>query len=253
MKTFKTTSVSLTNFFVVGDVHGDYEKFSSARSYAEDHNLLFISLGDILNYGRDGVKIFLEMKEMVRSGKAVMVAGNHERKIFNYYERVLKGHDPLVQIDAKHKMTIDDFDSLGTSVIESFMGFSYNLPNIIEGRFCDRTMMFTHGAVNKLYWKLDRLKDAGNYAKIQKSLLNSALFGDFKDRVEDSPIENYGWTTFIPDGVEVFVGHLPMNSYTVFRNGSGGVCHMVDTGCSKGGYLTGLHYSDTGIKEIKFT
>jgi predicted phosphodiesterase len=253
MKTFKKTSVELSNFFVVGDIHGDYEKFHSAKQYAESNDLLLISLGDILNYGRDGVKIFLEMKDMVASGRALMIAGNHERKIFNYYERVLKGLAPLVQIDDKHRMTIEDFDSMGTSVVESFMSFSYNLPNIIGGSVAGKEILFTHGAVNKLYWKLDRLKDAGNYTKIQKALNNSALFGDFKDSVEDAPMENYGWTVFIPSNTEVFVGHLPMNKYTVFCNDAGGVCHLIDTGCSKGGYLTGLHYSDTGIKEIQFT
>jgi predicted phosphodiesterase len=253
MKTFKKTFVKLPDFLVVGDIHGDYEKFVSAKKYAEDNGLLFISLGDVLNYGQDGVKIFFELKDMIDSGNALMVAGNHERKIFNYYERVLKGFDPLVKIDTKHQMTIDSFDLLGNSTIESFMSFSYNLPNMIEGIYHDKQFMFTHGAVNRLFWKLDKLKDVGNYSKIQKALYNSAMFGDFKDFEEDSPMLNYGWTKFIPLHCEVFVGHMPMDSYTVFENESGGICHLIDTGCSKGGYLTGLHYSDNVIKEIKFT
>lgn len=252
MKTFKKTFVKMTDFLVVGDIHGDYQKFQEAKNYASNNNLMFVSLGDILNYGKDGVKIFIELHQMIASGNAFMVAGNHERKIFNYYERVLKGMEPLVKIEAKHKMTIDDFNIMGNDTIEMFMAFAYNLPNMIETVFHDTQLIFTHGAVNKLYWKLDKLKDAGNYEKIQKSLQNSALFGDFKDYVEDAPIENYGWSTFIPNHCDVFVGHLPMNKYTIIQNKSGGKCHLIDTGCSKGGYLTGLHCTSNGIKEIQF-
>jgi predicted phosphodiesterase len=253
MKTFKKVSLDLTNFLVVGDIHGDYAKFAMARDYANQHGLMFISLGDVMNYGQDGVKVFLEIQSMVSSGNALMVAGNHERKIFNYYEKVLKGLAPLVTIDKKHQMTIDVFDSMGNSVIEGFMKFSYNLPNVISSVVNGKTILFTHGAINKLYWKLDRLKDAGNYSKIQKALYNSAFFGDFKDVVEDVPMENYGWTTFIPSDHDVFVGHMPMSKYTVFVNDVGGKCHLIDTGCSKGGYLTGIHYCGNTIQEIKFT
>ena len=252
MNQFKKVFTKLPDFLVVGDIHGDYDKFLQAKKYAEDNSLLFISLGDILNYGQDGVKVFFDIQKMVSDGSAIMVAGNHERKIFNYYEKVLKGNKPLVSIEDKHQMTVDEFDSLGTNVIEKFMSFTYNLPNIIEGVFCDKQYVFAHGAVNKLFWKLDKLKDAANYNKIQKALYTSAMFGDFVDHVENPPMKNYGWTTFIPNHCEVFVGHFPMECYTVFHNDAGGICHLLDTGCSKGGYLTGLHVSKDNTKEIKF-
>jgi predicted phosphodiesterase len=252
MKNFKKTEITLTDFLVVGDIHGDYESFSMAKNYAIENNLIFVSLGDIMNYGPDGVKIFIELKNMISVGKAHMVAGNHERKIFNYFERSLKGNDPLVYIGKEHQVTIDDFHNHGTSVIESFMTFASNIPNIIEGNFGNKKVLFTHGGVNKLYWKLDKLKEVGNYNKIQKALHNSSLFGDYKDSVNNAPMENYGWTTFIPSNYEVNVGHMPMDKYTTFINATGGICNLIDTGCSKGGYLTGLHYSDNNTKEIKF-
>ena len=68
-----------TDLRVVGDVHGNLEGFERAIDVPDSTFLLF--LGDIVDYDARGVEIAERVAQMVRTGRAAMVRGNHEKKI----------------------------------------------------------------------------------------------------------------------------------------------------------------------------
>ena len=75
---------------VVGDVHSVFSDFAtSSYSYARKHNLYYLQLGDILDYGPKPLETMLLAKEILDAGHGTIIQGNHDNKLYRW----AKGND----------------------------------------------------------------------------------------------------------------------------------------------------------------
>ena len=74
---------------VVGDVHSVFSDFATSYSYARKHNLYYLQLGDILDYGPKPLETMLLAKEILDAGHGTIIQGNHDNKMFRW----AKGND----------------------------------------------------------------------------------------------------------------------------------------------------------------
>lgn len=74
----------MKKLFVIGDVHGEYQLFTSLLMdfHEESHQLVLI--GDLLDRGKDSKKCLLLGKELVEKYQAVYLKGNHEDLFLNF-------------------------------------------------------------------------------------------------------------------------------------------------------------------------
>ena len=74
---------------VVGDVHSVFSDFATSYSYARKHNLYYLQLGDILDYGPKPLETMLLAKEILDAGHGTIIQGNHDNKLYRW----AKGND----------------------------------------------------------------------------------------------------------------------------------------------------------------
>lgn len=228
MKVQHLPKPNFSDTLVIGDVHGNYSSFLKAVKFADDNNLFVISLGDIVDYGFQSYEVFSYVNMMVATNKMAMVMGNHENKIMRYFS----GNNVIME--DKHMVTVDSFTINGDPTGSRFLKFIQDIPHII-------TMddhIFVHAGIHKRFWQSDL------NSKMKKAIVGTALYGQI-DRdtptLDDGfPNRIYDWERYIPDGKTVYIGHDVFSSPVYTVNDNGGASWKIDTGSSKGGYLSGI-------------
>jgi hypothetical protein len=235
--TFTVANHVKNNFdgvLVFGDVHGDFESFGRAHNFAKSENFFFMSLGDLVDRGRNPFDVVKTMHEVMFEGLGGFTVGNHDDK----HCRFAKGNKVSLSRDAKQ--TIEDVgaDRLGefhrmyTSVVEDTM-----LSNLFH-KFDDITLV--HAASHPCMWESSPI-----LGKTEKSRF---LVGETNGETMDDgyPVRLYNWIENVPMGKTVIVGHdkMPVHNVNITKpmvvnNSNGGKVMFLDTGCGKGGFLSG--------------
>ena len=96
---------------VIGDVHGNMDGLRKAVDTAKP-NTFFVFLGDILDYGPNSIQCVDKVANLINSGKAVTIRGNHERKMERYFTSVQFNNNFAGQITHGNQTTIDEFDRM---------------------------------------------------------------------------------------------------------------------------------------------
>lgn len=222
---------------VFADIHGDYESFSRARDYAVRENFLFMSLGDLVDRGRQPYEVVESMFKMMNDGRAAFVIGNHDDKHY----RAALGNKVSFSRDAKQ--TLDDVGA------ERINEYHHMYKSIIDDRmlsglfhtFDDITLV--HAASHSSIWEGQKESSSGKTAR------SRFLVGETNgERYDDGyPVRLYNWIEEVPTGKTVIVGHdkqpidnVPIIEPKVILNSNGGKVIFLDTGCGKGGFLTGV-------------
>ena len=228
---------TMPNMLILGDIHGNLAAFDAAIDYANQNDLHIFSLGDVINYGTQSAEVFIKVKDLVDAGKMSMVAGNHEYKIYRHLNAIMTTGKSNVNIESKHVSTLDGFRRLGVD-IRDFVDFAAKIPNIQVFRDLNNiTHVFTHAAIHKAFWRTldgDTMNMGDN-----KIILAYSYFGQtMKDQYDDCgrPLRIYDWVKHIPADTKVYVGHDIVDQVTVHD----GKMVQMDTGSSKGGFLSGL-------------
>lgn len=223
-----TVSSSFNDIIAIGDIHGNYPAFLDAVQYADKNNLFILSLGDIVDYGLYSYEVFDLISTLVHQNKMAMVMGNHDSKIMRYF----MGN--AVVMEDKNQVTIDSFPANDPKAKDDFVSFMQDVPHIIT--YHDN--VFVHAGIHRRFWQTDL------NSKMKKAIVGMALYGQV-DR--DNPIDSnglpnriYKWVDDIPAGNTVFIGHDVFSEPTYNQNENGGAVWKVDTGSSKGGYLSGV-------------
>jgi protein phosphatase len=218
---------------VFGDVHGDYESFRSAHDFAKRENFFFMSLGDLVDRAHNPFEVVRDMYDAMYDGRAGFVIGNHDEKHY----RAAKGNKVSFSRDGKQTIDdvgvdrIDEFHRMYSAIVEDTM-FS----NLFH-TFDDITLV--HAASHPCIW------DNGPIKKTEKSRF---LVGETngKTMADGYPVRLYNWIDEIPIGKTVMVGHdrmpirnIPIEKPMQVSNKTGGKVIFLDTGCGKGGFLTG--------------
>lgn len=220
---------------VFGDIHSDYISFMKARTYAEEHNLFFMSLGDLVDRGDHPFEVVSAMAKYVADGSAGFTIGNHDDK----FRRHSLGNKVSFSKDGK-----DTLASVGAERMDEFLKLYVSMMKtpILSGmfhKFDDFTIV--HAASHLCMWE-----DA---VVLGKSAQSRALVGETTGKLlEDGyPERLYAWIEEVPMGQIVIVGHdrMPIHDKPItepmhITNNIGGKVIFMDTGCGKGGFLTGV-------------
>jgi len=231
----KAYSVAAKNFngvLVIGDVHGDFESFSNAVTYCKSNNLFLVSLGDLVDRGSNPFEVVDTMDILVNAQRAAFTVGNHDDKFYRYAKgsKVNFSRDSKQTIEDVTEERMERFLKLYVSLIEN------ELSSLVH-KFDDIYLM--HAAPHSTLWE-------GNPGKSARSRF---LVGEVDGtRYEDGyPVRLYNWLEEIPISKTVIVGHdkqpiwnIPITEPLVVKGKQGGTAIFADTGCGKGGFLSGV-------------
>jgi hypothetical protein len=219
---------------VFGDIHSDYESLMKAHKFATDNDLFFMSLGDLVDRGPFPFETVSHMAKFIDEGKAGFTSGNHDTKFYKFAQ----GEKVNLSVDARRTIAdvgperMDEFLRLYTKVFTApmFSDLFHTFDDII----------LVHAASHPSMWN----PRAGH----SNTQLSRALYGEVNGERHDNgfPVRLYNWIDEVPMGKTVIVGHdrapihmVAITEPMVKTNSNGGKVIFMDTGCGKGGFLSG--------------
>lgn len=219
---------------VFGDTHGDYNLFEKAYNFAKSENFFFMSMGDLVDRGRQPFEVVKAMYEIVHSGRGGLVIGNHDDKFRRYIDgaKVSFSKDAKQTLDDVGPDRMEDFLKMYATIIDDKMFSSY------FHKFDDFTLV--HAACHWRMWE-------PNYV-IGKTEKSRFIVGETNGQKYDDgyPVRLYNWVEEVPMWKTIIVGHdkMPIHNIDITEpmtvsNKNGGKVIFLDTGCGKGGFLSG--------------
>jgi protein phosphatase len=228
-------------FDIIGDVHGcrdeltalltrlGYVPSGTAWSHPEGRRAIF--LGDLVDRGPDSPGVLRLVMDMVASGTALCVQGNHDNKL----QRKLAGRD--VKINHGLAETLVQFDAL---------------PDDRRSVFITEVRGFLDG-LRSHYWLDDGklvVAHAGLRAEMHGrgsgAVRSFALYGETTGETDEfGLLVRYEWARDYRGEAMVVYGHTPVpEPEWVNRT----LC--IDTGCVFGGSLTALRYPERELVSV---
>ena len=219
---------------VFGDIHGDHNSFTKAYNFASTNDLFFMSLGDLVDRDRHPYEVVEFMHRIMIDGYAGFTIGNHDDKFRRYAEGT------KVQFSRDSKQTLEDvgvereaeFLRMYVEIIQHpFSGLFHKFDDII----------LVHAGSHPAMWESTPV--------ICKAARSRCLIGESNGerRLDGYPVRLYNWIENVPMGKTVIVGHdrSPIHSVDITEpmivsNKNGGKVIFMDTGCGKGGFLSGV-------------
>lgn len=231
---------------VFGDVHADYASLVKAHEYAVSNNLFFMSLGDLVDRGVLPFETISYMSRIVEAGQGGFTSGNHDA---NFY-KIAMGEKHKLSADAKQTLVCVGADQHDEFLRMYAKLFSTPMFSDLYHIFDDITLV--HAASHPSMWN-----SRAGHSNVQ---IARALYGETsgEKHTDGFPLRLYNWIDEIPMGKTVIVGHdrapiynILLNQPLIQSNSKGGKVFFMDTGCGKGGFLSGaviLHNK----KQFKF-
>jgi protein phosphatase len=217
---------------IIPDIHGNLPGLKSVLSTV-DAQTFCLFLGDIVDYGTESWPVVDIVEQMVSSGLAIMVRGNHDRKIARYVQQTIHGGEFTGQIGIGNDVTINQLKAMNRADAlryqTQFLGLMEQTPDWIElGDW-----LFAHAAVDaKMY---------GNplFRAHRNSYLETmAIYGEADPVAKTEkgyPVRTYGWIERMPARKNAVLGHqiLSVVAPVERRTSTGGRVVFMDTGSAK--------------------
>lgn len=235
-------------FLVLGDVHALWKPFSAAIQYATQHNLHIISVGDLIDNNNEGDLVVAAALDLIADGRMHAICGNHERKIFRYL------NDEAVHIGWPNQITLDHF-ARDPAYRSSFLQLYPQLIDFITIENNLSPVYITHAGILPNFWEGDITAETRECFLYGQGDLAGPTY-QYLDQTY--PRRVYDWCDQVPYRHVVYVGHdpTPMEAVPrfddfqaepmVYINQQEGQVVFLDTGCGKGGTLTGTVLSAAG-------
>ena len=99
---------------VVADVHGTMDKLRAVVAHARAERLFLIFLGDVVDYGEQSLECIEEVWRLWAAGEALMIWGNHERKIVAWVNQILAQMDAGTPFEATKTTLVLSESNLAT-------------------------------------------------------------------------------------------------------------------------------------------
>lgn len=218
----------------VGDIHGNPVEARLAASVAESEGAFTMYLGDVVDYGDHNLEAFWFVYNRVMQGKALMVWGNHERKL-DMWIKADFGATYRGTVSAGMQKTVSELRALKDN--HAFIAAWRALESMSKQHYVVKDLLFTHGAATVELWSMEDHRPHGEHGQL-------AYFGqidrDTPVRADGYPTRIYDWVEKIPAGKTVVVGHDIRSTDMPFvhDNDNGGRAVFLDTGSGKGGKLS---------------
>jgi protein phosphatase len=227
-------------FDIIGDIHGCYDELCellSSLAYKVDAekciaqppvNRKAVFLGDLCDRGPKNVEVIRLVMNMVQTGDAWCVAGNHDVKLL----RKLKGSN--VQLSHGLDRTVKELETQDEEFIAKVKGFLDGL--ISHYVFDDRKLVVAHAGLKEKY----QGRGSGR-------VRDFCLYGDTTGEIDE-----YGLPVRLPWANEyhgkalVVYGHIPTPEVQILNNTA-----CIDTGCVFGGKITAYRYPEKEIIQVK--
>ncbi|MDR2615397.1 MAG: polynucleotide kinase-phosphatase [Oscillospiraceae bacterium] len=223
-------------FDIIGDVHGCFgelcalleklgyavDKIKFTAAHPENRRAVF--LGDLCDRGPDNIGVLRLVMNMVQSGTAYCVAGNHDVKLL----KKLRGVN--VQLTHGLDKTIEQLDAQSEEFAEAVKAFLDGL--ISHYVFDGGKLVVAHAGLKEKY----QGRGSGR-------VRDFCLYGDTTGETDE-----YGLPVRLPWANEyrgralVVYGHTPVPDVEIVNN-----TFCIDTGCVFGGKLTALRYPEKEI------
>lgn len=246
-----TTRTAPEKVLAVGDVHGDYTAMKQAYDHAQANHMHVVWLGDVIDYGDHNLKCLHLAYESVRTGKAHMIWGNHERKITRWMDSDWGTHHRGRLSEANWK-TIREIEQLNDYRRNRFRAAWKFLEHASYQVLQMGEWTFTHGAlhVDAPPVSTHRLPGVcGEWAYFGQVMTPDLNADGYPQRL-------WNWVNDLPDHMRVVVGHDWIDrehKQFVHKTGAQGAqVWCMDTGNSKGGRLSALEINlNTNKWEVK--
>ena len=219
---------------VFGDIHADYDSFVRAHDYAVANDLFFMSLGDLVDRGMKPFETVSHMHRLMKTGKAGFTIGNHDNKFCRHAKgnKVSFSRDGNATFATVGEERRDEFLQMYVEIVEMplFSGFFHRFDDIV----------IAHAASHVSMWEPN-----GKHSKTAEARM---MYGETNGKMMDDgyPVRLYNWIEEVPMGKTIIVGHdrmpvfdKPITEPLHQTNANGGKVIFMDTGCGKGGFLTG--------------
>jgi protein phosphatase len=223
---------------VIGDVHGELAPLERAFAWARSRQHFIFFLGDIIDYGKQTLEIVDLVHQAVMHGEASLLLANHERKIARWLNR----DGEHLRLSDGNRVTIDAIQRLNESERERWIGRFRGLlaHTALSQEIGEVTLL--HAAAHPSLWQ---------GTPNQHAIEHYALYGE-SEQTGGHYKRTHDWINSIPKGKLVIVGHEIVSSYPMIIAGiNGGKAVFLDTGCGKGGELSGADLrftADGGIR-----
>ncbi len=229
-------------FDIIGDIHGCFPELQALLQKlgysVTQHEYTFtvihpqgrkvIFLGDLVDRGPNTPEVLRIVMDMVASGTALCVPGNHDIKLM----RKLKGHDVRVNY----------------GLAESLAQIAKETP-----AFKERVITFLDDLIS--HYVLDDGKLVVAHAGMKETMQGRgsravrefALYGETTGETDEFGLPiRYDWAAEYRGKAMVVYGHTPVSTSEWLNN-----TLNIDTGCVFGGNLTALRYPEKELVAVR--
>ena len=231
-------------FDIIGDVHGCFDELrellrelgyevnyddGAVPSFHVQHpqGRKVIFLGDLVDRGPNSTGVLYLAMEMVASGAALCVPGNHDVKLL----RKLKGKD--VQLTHGLAGTLQQFEEESAEFREQVATFLDNL--VSHYVLDDGRLVVAHAGLK------ESMQGRGSGA-----VRDFALYGETTGETDEFGLPvRYNWAAEYRGKAMVVYGHTPVPEADWLNR-----TINIDTGCAFGGRLTALRYPEKELVSV---
>lgn len=234
-------------FDIIGDIHGCFDELKlllEKMGYTIDIKIddanrkdyvvtppagrKAVFLGDLVDRGPGVVEVLKLVMNMVKSGDALCVPGNHESKLL----KKLRGKD--VQITHGLEQTLEQLDSETPEFIKEVREF---IDGLVSHYVLDRGKLVVAHAGMK-----EEFQGRGS-GKVR----DFALYGETTGETDEYGLPvRYDWSSDYRGKAMVVFGHTPV-AEVLKVNGT----INIDTGCVFGGQLTAYRYPEKELVQVE--
>ena len=225
-------------FDIIGDIHGCYdelkmllEKLGYVRKdgvFMHPYGRRAAFLGDLCDRGMKNIDVLRLVIDMVKSGNAIAVPGNHDVKLLKYLQgkNVQKTHGLDITVSQLESQN-DDFKNEVREFLDGLVSH-YVLD--------DGKLVISHAGIKEEY--IGR-----GSAKVR----DFCLYGETTGETDEYGLPvRLNWAADYRGRATVVYGHIPQ---TEVQSVNGTFC--IDTGCVFGGSLTAFRYPEREPVNVK--
>lgn len=226
-------------FDIIGDVHGcsaelsalltdlGYARAAKSGAFAHPEGRKVVFVGDLVDRGPDSPGVLDIAMQMVASGDAYCVPGNHEAKLL----KKLRGRS--VKISHGLAETLAQLDQRSEAYRAQVGEFIHSL--VSHYVFDEGKLVVAHAGLKEAF-----------QGRSSGAVRAFALFGETTGETDEFGLPvRYDWARDYRGRAMVVYGHTPVPR-AEWVNGT--IC--VDTGCVFGGHLTALRYPERELVSV---